>query len=145
MEAIVKMKSLYLEKVAPYLLALSGDLLWWRVGLAFPPGDDLLSSSLTLGAIITGFLATAKAILMTLDSPVMQRIRETNYVNDLVSYLGQAIWLSFGFCAVSIVGFFSVRSELWYGLLWVFFGLASAASFVRVTNIMLKIIKHPPS
>jgi hypothetical protein len=33
---------------------------------------------------------------------------------------------------------------LWYGLTWIVFGLASAGAFIRVTNIMLKIIKHPP-
>ena len=138
------MKSLYLERLSPYLLAIAGALLWWKLQLALPPGEGILSSSLTLGAILTGFLATAKAILMSLDSPIMQRIRETTYISDLTSYLSQAIWLSFSFSLVSIIGFFVPTNSMWYGLAWIGFGLASAGAFVRVTNIMLKIIKHPP-
>ncbi|WP_435627557.1 hypothetical protein [Candidatus Ferrigenium straubiae] len=138
------MKSIYLERIAPYILAIAGALLWWKFQLVLPAGDGILGSSLTLGAILTGFLATAKAIVMSLDSPIMHRIRNTTYVNDLVSYLSQAIWLSFGFCIVSIVGFFLATNSLWYGLTWIVFGLASAGAFIRVTNIMLKIIKHPP-
>lgn len=138
------MKSIYLERLSPYILAIAGALLWWKLKLALPPGDGILGSSLTLGAILTGFLATAKAILMSLDSPIMQRMRETTYISDLTSYLSQAIWLSFGFCIVSIVGFFVPARGTWYGFAWIIFGLASAGAFVRVTNIMLKIIKHPP-
>lgn len=139
------MKSIYLEKSAPYLLAIAGAVLWWQCDIELPAGDAILSSSLTLGAILTGFLATAKAIVMSLDSPIMNRIRETTYINDLVSYLSQAIWLSFGFCIVSIIGFFVATNGGIYGLTWISLGLGSAGAFIRVTNIMLKIIKHPPS
>jgi hypothetical protein len=138
------MKSIYLEIWAPYILAFSGGLCWWRFDIVLPSGNAILSSSLTLGAILTGFLATAKAIVMTLDSPIMQKIRETTYLRDMVSYLSQAIWLSFGFCIVSLIGFFVPKQDLWFGLSWIFLGLASAGAFIRVTNIMLKIINHPP-
>lgn len=138
------MKSIHLERLSPYILATAGGLLWWKFQVVLPTGDAILGSSLTLGAILTGFLATAKAIVMSLDSPIMQRIRETTYINDLVSYLSQAIWLSFGFCIVSIIGFFVSTNKMWYGLAWIILGLASAGAFIRVTNIMLKIIKHPP-
>lgn len=138
------MKSIYLEKLAPYILAVAGGFCWWRFDLALPSENAILSSSLTLGAILTGFLATAKAIVMTLNSPIMQKIRETSYLSDMVSYLSQAIWLSFGFCIVSLIGFFVPKQEVWYGLAWIGLGLASAGAFIRVTNIMLKIINHPP-
>lgn len=138
-----EMTSLLFEKAVPYVAALVAALLWWQMDLALPNGTPILSSSLTLGAILSGFLATAKAIVMTLDSPVMQRVRETTYVNDLVSYLGQAIWLSFGFCIVAMVGFFVDTGSPWYGFIWIVVGVASAVAFVRVTSIMFKIIKHP--
>ena len=138
------MKSIWLEKLSPYILAVSGALLWWTLGLSLPVGDGILSSSLTLGAILTGFLATAKAILMTLDSPIMQRIRGTHYIRDLTSYLSQAIWLSFSFCILSLIGFFVPKESAWYGIAWIVLGLASAGAFIRVTNIMLKIIRHGP-
>ena len=55
------MKSIYLEQIAPYVLGISAMLVWWRAGLSLPQNNDILSSSLTLGAILTGFLATAKS------------------------------------------------------------------------------------
>ncbi len=138
------MNSLYIEKFLPYALAIVGAVLWWKFDIQLPEGEGILGSSLTLGAILTGFLATAKAILMTLDSPIMQRIRETSYINDLVSYLGQAIWLSFSFCIVSLIGFFVATNNDYYGLAWILLGLSSGATFIRVANIMLKVIKHTP-
>ena len=84
------------EKIWPYLLAAAIGSLWYFLGLDFPSDPSILSASITLGAILTGFLATSKAILMTLDSPIMQRIRGTDYINLLTAYLAQAIWWSFG-------------------------------------------------
>jgi len=136
------MKSIYLEKTAPYILGISAMLLWWRAGLHLPENNDILSSSLTLGAILTGFLATAKAILMTLDSPIMQRLRETDYIARLVSYLSHSIWLSFSFCILTLVGFFVDNREMLFGISWIGLGVTTAGAFIRVTNIMLKIIQQ---
>lgn len=138
------MKSIYLEHAAPYILGLTAMLFWWQVEISLPNGEGILSSSLTLGAILTGFLATAKAILMTLDSPIMKRLRETDYISNVVSYLSQAIWLSFAFCIVTLIGFFVDKNSLVFGIAWIGLGVTSAGAFVRVTNIMLKIIKHAP-
>ena len=57
---------LFLEKIAPYILSLTATYLWWKFKIVFPVNDSVLSASLTLGAILTGFLATSKAILMTI-------------------------------------------------------------------------------
>lgn len=136
---------LLLEKIAPYFLAFAATFMWWKLGITIPEKGATLESSLSLGAIITGFLATSKAILMTLDSPIMQRIRKTSYIRDLTSYLAQAIWLSFSYCIICVIGFFVDKTSSGYGLLWIFAGVASAGAFVRVTNLMLKIIRHTPS
>jgi len=138
------MKSIYLEQSTPYILGVSAMFIWWKMELTLPSGDGILSSSLTLGAILTGFLATAKAILMTLDSPIMRRLRETDYIDSIVSYLSQAIWLSFAFCIITLIGFFIDKSSFIFGIAWIGFGVTSAGAFVRVTNIMLKIIRHSP-
>jgi hypothetical protein len=95
-----------------------------------------------MGAILTGFLATSKAILMSLDTPIMQRIRATSYHLDLASYLGQAIWISFIFCCFILVGFFIDHQAVWYGATWIAIGVAAGSAFIRVTHIMLKIIRH---
>lgn len=138
------MNKLVLEKIAPYLLAISAAMLWWKAGISLPKGEGVLGSSLTIGAILTGFLATSKSIVMGLDSSVMSRIRKTRYWDTLVSYLGQAIWLSLSFSAVSITGYFVPENSIWhqwYGILWVFFAVAMGGAFVRVTNIMLRILE----
>ena len=133
---------LIFEKLFPYLLSLAAGLLWWQFELCFPSGEGVLGSSLTIGAILTGFLATAKAILMGLDSPIMNRIRKTDYLTDLVSYLSHAIWLSFTFCGISLLGYFIITTNSWYGIVWAVIGAAMAGSFIRVTNIMLKILNY---
>ena len=138
------MKSIHLEQTAPYILGVAAMFIWWKSNLSLPSGDGILSSSLTLGAILTGFLATAKAILMTLDSPIMQRLRETDYINSIVSYLSQAIWLCFAFCIVTLIGFFIDKNTSIFGITWIGLGITSAGAFIRVTNIMLKIIRHSP-
>jgi hypothetical protein len=140
--------NLFFERIYPYVLAAAGTIGWYRLGLSIPIGasDSLLGSSLTIGSIITGFMGTAKAILISLDSPIMKRLRETRYLFDLASYLSQAIWLSFSFSVFALVGYFidvtRVKCE-WYGLVWIFLGIASGAAFLRVISVMLKIFKHP--
>ena len=136
---------LIIEKSWPYLFALVALISWHYFSISLPSDEPILSSSLTIGSILTGFLATSKAILMTLDSPIMQRIRNTSYINDLASYLGEAIWVNFGFTIICIVGYFLSTSNYIYASAWIFLGAAGAATFIRVTSIMLKILKYRPS
>ena len=81
---------------------------------------------------------------MTLDSPIMHRLRETEYIDSIVSYLCQAIWLSFSFCILTLLGFFIDNNLMIFGIAWIGVGMTSAGAFIRVTNIMLKIIRHSP-
>ncbi|MCG6411117.1 hypothetical protein K6U17_18075 [Vibrio fluvialis] len=136
---------LYVEKAYPYVMAIAASSAWYICDGKFPIGNDVLSASLTIGAILTGFLATAKTLLMTLDTPVMNRIRDTSYASDLASYLGAAIWLCFGFCVLAMVGYFCDTASKWYGVAWMLVAISASLAFVRVTSIMLKIIKHQPS
>lgn len=137
--------NIYIEKAYPYAIAIAASYSWFKYDMVFPTGNDVLSASLTIGAILTGFLATAKTLLMTLDTPVMNRIRSTTYARDLASYLGESIWLCFGFCVFAMFGYFCDTASNWYGTVWMFIAIAAALAFIRVTAIMLKIIKHQPS
>ena len=138
------MKSIYLERAAPYILGFASAFIWLKADLSLPDNNAILSASLTLGAILTGFMATSKAILMTLDSPIMQRLRETDYIGSITSYLGAAIWITFTFCLVTLAGLFVDNKSVIFGVFWIFLGTTSAGAFIRVTNIMLKIIQHHP-
>lgn len=135
--------SLQRERYGPYLLALLSSCVWYLTDTKLPVENDVLSASLTLGAILTGFLATAKTIVMSsLESPVMVRVKSSGYLTDLISYLKQAIWLSFAFCIISLTGFFILNSSTCYGLAWLFIGVSSGASFIRVTGLLLTIIER---
>lgn len=133
--------NLFIENFGPYILGVIATLVWYTNDVSLPAGEGILSSSMTVGAIFTGFLATAKAILMSLKSRVMKRIKETGYIVDLVSYLSQAIWLSFSFCILSLLGYFFPAYPSWYGYLWIAIAVSMAFAFIRVTNIMLKVLK----
>lgn len=138
-------KPLTVERYTPYGVGLLAVALWFYfdVSIPFEKADSLLSSSLTLGAIMAGFLATAQAIVMTLDSPVMQRVRETDHIEDLVSYLTHAIFFAILFSVVCLAGYFFCPSGIVYGLVWISTAAISLSAFARISFIIMKIIKYP--
>lgn len=140
------MNKLLFERWYPTVIAGVAAYFWFKYNINIPEDSGFLGSSLTIGAILTGFMATSKAILMTLDSPIMQRIRGTDYLDDLVSYLKSALWFSFGFSLLCLSGYFIPSGNeivvKWFGVFWFFTGVAAALSFIRITNIILKILSY---
>lgn len=134
--------SLYIEKLYPYVFAVLALVGWRYFEITIPVDKAVLGSSLTLGAILTGFLATAKAIIMSSDSPVMTRMRGTGYLADLVSYLAQAVWYCLALSVISLLGSFVDSAGSLYGSVWIVVLTLSIACFVRVTGIMFKVIGH---
>lgn len=132
------------ERLYPYLAGAVAALAWWVFTPEFHADkSDVLSASLTVGSILTGFLATSKAILLSLnDTPIMRDLRRSNYIADLVSYLAQAILFSFGYAVISLVGFFLNGSPA-YWVVWTAMGVVAALTFVRVVWIQLKILALP--
>ena len=133
---------LFFEKIYPYLLGLIASVLWLRVRGTFPTGDSLLSATLTVSGIFVGFLATSKAILMSMSSPIIEELKRSGYIEELVSYIGQAIWINLLFCSINVIGYFVSTQAEWYSLIWIFISVCALATFIRVTHIMLKIFKH---
>lgn len=133
---------LFFEKIYPYLLGLIASVLWLRVRGTFPTGDSLLSATLTVSGIFVGFLATSKAILMSMSSPIIEELKRSGYIEELVSYIGQAIWVNLLFCSINVIGYFVSTQTEWYSLIWIFISVCALATFIRVTHIMLKIFKH---
>lgn len=134
--------SLMLERVYPYLLMLAALLLWCRLDLSFPKTDPILSATLSTAGIFVGFLATSKAILLSMNSPIIDRLRSSGYMAVLASYIAQAIWLNLLLCMFNVFGYFKVQEESWYGAIWVSLAVGGISSFIRVTHVMLKIFKH---
>lgn len=132
---------LVFEKFYPYLISIIAGFLWWESNFVFPTTDSIISSTLSVSGIFVGFLATSKAILISMNSPLIANLKSSGYINELVSYIGQAIWLNLAFCTLNVIGYFSDQTAEWYSILWIVTAVAALFSFIRVTDIMLKIFK----
>lgn len=130
------------ERTYPYLAGALAALAWWVLTPEFhAQKSDILSASLTVGSILTGFLATSKAIMLSLkDTQIMQDLKRSKHIKDLVSYLAQAILFSFGYAVISLVGFFLNGCES-YWIVWAGAGVVAALTFIRVVWIQLRILE----
>lgn len=140
---------LSLERNYPFLGALLALAIWWLASPAFPTAEkEFLGAAIGIGAILTGFIATAKAILAALpNDSVMGRLRATGYVKDLVKYLEAALYACLGFSIYGLFGFFlqsdgHANLNNWFARVWVFLAVYALLAFHRVTQILLKIIGH---
>lgn len=139
---------LFLERLHPYILAIAAGIAWYSLALPFPRDEkEFLAAALSFGAIFTGFMATAQAILMALPSDtVMAQLKTSGYIETLIEYIATAIYGAMFFCVVNIAGFFllkeSTRLPLLYSTLWIVLAAFTVFTFVRVVRIMLKIMRH---
>jgi hypothetical protein len=139
------------EKSYPLATGLVSAVAWayffQRFGLHLPNDEkEFFAAALSMGAVLTGFIATAQAILMALPSDsVMGRLRSTGYIEDLVSYISAALLSGFIFCLLNLIGFALVGGEPLtkqiYSSLWICFGVYSGLTFLRVSRVMLKIMR----
>lgn len=137
------MSKLFWEKWHPYIWGLIALALWYLYEPTFPvDNNDVLAATLNVSAILMGFLATAKALLMTLDTPVMQKLQSAGYIKDIASYMREGIHLSFLLCVHSILGYFILKPRPdWYIYVWLFLSVAAGLGFLRVTSILLKLFE----
>lgn len=132
-----------LEQSYPYLVALAVSGAAHYGTVKFPKGENILSASITMGAIFTGFLATAKSILISLQGKGFEQLKKTPFFGVLVDYLKEAIWLSMVYCMISLVGFFLDTNAYpaWFTSLWFFFTVSSILAFSRIIGVLLQIIR----
>lgn len=134
---------LFIEKISPFLLGFLAGLAAYLVDIQFPDGDAILSSTLTVSGIFVGFMATSKAILMSMSSPIIESLKSSGYMADLINYIGSAIWINLLFCGVSVLGFFLAgQIQPWYPVLWVAVSVGALVAFIRVTDIMMKVFRY---
>lgn len=133
---------LIFEKIYPYLFGLIAAAFWFRAETVFPTGESLLSATLTVSGIFVGFLATSKSILISMSSPIIDELKKSGYIEELVSYIGQAIWVNLLFCSLNVIGYFVDTRSDWYSLIWVGVSVCAIVAFIRVTHIMLKVFKY---
>lgn len=140
---------LAIERNFPAALALAATFTWWYCGPTFPKEvKEFLAAALGLGAILTGFVATAKAILVALPSDrLMGSLRRSGYINDLVLYLAQALYGCLLFSIFCLVGFFLIATDArdslpkWYEITWIGLGVFATAAFYRVSRLLFVLLK----
>jgi hypothetical protein len=135
----------WLERWNPLLGGVIAAAVSWHYFPVFPvPADSapsLFSAIVSLSAISVGFLATAKAILFSIDQTLIVRQLQANvHYSRLVDFLLSAIHWSFAL-AIFSAGCFTVdlkNSVSWhryYLTVWVFVLAAASLATYRVIHI----------
>lgn len=104
----------------------------------------LLSASISTSAILIGFLATVKAILMALPaSSIKTQLSTSKEMATLSGYLSAAMTSNLAFCLLNIVTFFLETAQCPAAVTyaWITVGVAALLSFWRVGQIMLMILR----
>lgn len=141
---------LNVERTYPLYIALISSALWFWRRPEFPADTkEFLAAALSLGAILTGFIATAKAILAALpDEAVMGRLRKSGYIQDLIFYLAQALYGCLTFSILCLLGFFLIHKQdplpTWFTTAWIFLGVFAILSFHRVSSLLFRLLKLGP-
>ena len=146
-----KMK-LRLERTYPILIGLAGGSAFFALAPKFPVAADaapsLFSAIISIAAIAVGFLATAKSILLSIDSrPIIAKLRAAGYYDTLIDYLMGAAFWSLTLAGASIVCFLAdlKSEELWWHrwmfAFWIFTMFTAGATCHRVVHIFGKILR----
>jgi divalent metal cation (Fe/Co/Zn/Cd) transporter len=114
---------------------------------SFPqPAENLLAASGGAAAVIVGFLATAKAIVLSITgSRIYKALKEAHYTDILLRFVLEAIAGSMGFLVVAILGFFVadplIGMPFWYPPVWFLMSSLSLFLFWRFTDILFKMLR----
>lgn len=143
-------KSLTFERWMPVGLGITIFLLALATDFELP-GDtkkELLSATISVSAILAGFLGTAKAILMGLPQDGLpKKLRDSGYIGELARYLAEALHANLVLCVVSIGGFLPASGfcPIAFAAFWAGLAALAIASFWRVSRIMLMILQLDPN
>ena len=130
-------KGCVVENAYPLVITLTGSVvLWnWRPMPCEENLPDLLSAIISISAIMAGFFATAKAILLSLSNErTVEELRKVDGFRRLVGFFWTGIKVQLLVAAYATVGFFFVdkAKESWFGL-W-FYCLEVLLLFMATTS-----------
>jgi hypothetical protein len=147
----MKTLGLWWEKTAPFVGAVAVVALWRILGSPFPAGSDgLFGTAATVAAVFASFLGVSKAIILSIKTSDSYKIlAQKGYTSELFSYLRSGTFASVLFASLSILGFFVSKESITYGhktyyifsMIWIFAGAFSLFTYIRVTNILFKLLK----
>jgi len=137
------------ERASPWILALVvGLAAWFLHGAAFislpvQSPDSYLSAVISLGGVLTGFMATLKALLYAMSDTAYRRLKCSGYLEDLLRYLREALWGSVLMCVVALIAFYLPKSV---GLHSIVAGVSAFAlsSVARIASITTKLLAVRP-
>lgn len=140
--------SLTFERWYPLMFAIASAIAAMLLDAALPNSESyragLLSAAISASAIFVGFVATAKSILMALPAEgIRKQLHDSHYIDDLASYLNQAMASNLGFCALNIAGFFPIiqANMAWFAPIWIGLGVFCMFAFWRVGRFMMAILR----
>lgn len=144
-----RLTSLTIEAWFPYVAALLLTAAYVRFGRSSWPkeAEALLGASGGASAVLIGFLATAKAIVLSLSGTKLYKtLRTAGYHEDMLNYILSATLTGLIFMVFSIAGFFVLTKDhlppVWYPPLWFFLGTLSLLLFWRFTSILFRMLRH---
>jgi hypothetical protein len=140
----------FVEGWWPWALAAAVVYAWTKCGSPFPTTPDaLFGTAATVASVLAIFLGVSKAIVLSIkSSPTYAILEKHGYTGTLFSFLRAGVFCSIIFSAFSILGFFVSHTLIWHGvdiyklfcLMWVFMGAASFFSYIRISNILFKLL-----
>jgi hypothetical protein len=143
--------TLFWERIGPLASALLVVLGWWLCKKPFPPAPEgLFGAAATVSSVFASFLGVSKALILTIKgTETFKILSERGYAADLFAYLRDGIFASVFFATLSILGFFIDHTAVVRGLnvysifsmIWVFAGALSLFTYIRISNILFKILK----
>ena len=140
------MNPLQREKYWPYAATAVVALAWhYCLYSRFPEEpNDLMLATGTASAVLIGFLATAKAIILGLTgTPVFKALKDSGYHTILFRYLFEATATGLLLLVLSVVGFFFPKDKmpLWFDHLWVIAAASALFTFMRVVGKLFRLIE----
>lgn len=145
------LRSLRFESWYPIGAAVFGVVVGWFASDYFDATLWLYSASVAFGAVLTGFTLTTLAMLSSLATKAMRRIRGTSYLQVLAKYMGQAL---FGGMLLALVGMGGLLIEstrieydtiTWKSLsfaVWVGAITFSVTTFFRLACFLIIMFQH---
>ena len=99
---------LFVERWYPTGLAVGVTFAWRRWCPTTPDNmHDIFATSVGLAAIVVGFLATAMSIVLAApDSKIMQELRASGYIGELIWYLREPFLVGLALTFVALSGYF---------------------------------------
>jgi hypothetical protein len=147
------LNSLLVERLWPWLAAAAVAGIWFAAGEPFPKTpDSLLGAAATVASVFASFLGVSKAIILTIKGTRTYQILERNHYTDhLFAYLRVGIYASVAFASLSLLGFFIDANSVvfghkiyhWFCAIWIVTGAASLFTYLRIANILFRLLKQP--